>query len=263
MAEGAGMGGHQSAAAVTVDWLTPPWLLAALGGAESFDLDPCAPLNRPWDTAKAHYTIEDDGLVKPWTGRCWMNPPYSTGIIGRFMARMVEHGVGTALIFARTETAAFHETVWRAADALLFLEGRLHFHVAEDTTFHQKGKPPIFVKRGDPTPTNAGAPNVLCAYGEMDADILAESGLPGQFVPLKLRTLIFGFSEVGSWVEEVAKVLRTANAPMTLDRLYRALASSPKAKRTNTYRAKIRQTLQRGPFEPLGDGVWQLDLGGN
>ncbi|MDG4853840.1 MULTISPECIES: hypothetical protein [unclassified Mesorhizobium] len=42
------IGSHQSAAAGTDVWLTPPALLAALGGAESFDLDPCAPLDRPW-----------------------------------------------------------------------------------------------------------------------------------------------------------------------------------------------------------------------
>jgi len=255
-----GMSGHQSAAPNTVDWLTPPFVLEALGGAGSFDLDPCAPLNRPWDIARQHYTIEDDGLVMPWTGRVWLNPPYTTGVIGKWLSRLVEHGTGTALIFARTETAAFHETVWRAGDALLFLEGRLHFHVPADTWFEQKGKPPILVKRGDPTPTNAGAPNVLVAYGEQDADMLAESGLPGQFVPLKLRTLFFGFAEPGTWIEEVTKVMRTANVPMTLDRLYRALGSSPKAKRNNNWRAKVRQTLQRGPFEPLGDGVWQLDL---
>lgn len=29
------------------EWLTPPWLLSRLG---SFDLDPCASVNRPWPT---------------------------------------------------------------------------------------------------------------------------------------------------------------------------------------------------------------------
>lgn len=30
------------------EWLTPPDILRALG---PFDLDPCAPVNRPWDMA--------------------------------------------------------------------------------------------------------------------------------------------------------------------------------------------------------------------
>ena len=39
-------GGHD-------EWLTPPNILLALG---AFDLDPCAPIVRPWDTAALHYT---------------------------------------------------------------------------------------------------------------------------------------------------------------------------------------------------------------
>ncbi|MGH7186745.1 MAG: hypothetical protein ACREIB_10780 [Pseudomonadota bacterium] len=47
----AGMGGHQSARARTDVWLTPPAVLEAIGGWESFDLDPCAPATRPWPMA--------------------------------------------------------------------------------------------------------------------------------------------------------------------------------------------------------------------
>ncbi len=105
---------------------------------------------------------------------------------------------------------------------------------------------------------NAGAPSVFCAYGAEDADILAQCGLPGAFVPLRLRSLIFGFASIGSWVDEVLKVMQRAGEAVHLDSLYRALAESPKAERNANWRAKVRQTLQRGPFEPLGDGVWQI-----
>lgn len=44
------------------EWLTPPSILRALG---TFDLDPCAPVNRPWDMASHHYSVADDGLSKP------------------------------------------------------------------------------------------------------------------------------------------------------------------------------------------------------
>ena len=60
------MSSHQSARMKNDEWLTPPEILKALG---SFDLDPCAPIARPWETAAAHYTAEDDGLRKPWAGR--------------------------------------------------------------------------------------------------------------------------------------------------------------------------------------------------
>ena len=90
-------------------------------------------------------------------------------------------------------------------------------------------------------------------------DILAESGLRGSFVPLRLRVLTFGFETVGTWVEEVKALIAGRNEPVTLDWLYRKLAGSPKARRNPNWKAKIRQTLQRGPFEALGGGVWQQE----
>ena len=97
------------------DWLTPPWLLEKLG---EFDLDPCSPVDRPWDTAAKHYTIADNGLNQPWEGRVWLNPPYGRQTI-QWVRRLACHGNGIALIFARTETSIFFPWVWDRADALL------------------------------------------------------------------------------------------------------------------------------------------------
>ncbi|MFA5630318.1 MAG: DNA N-6-adenine-methyltransferase [Porticoccaceae bacterium] len=158
------IGGHQSAVALKDEWLTPPEIIKALG---PFDLDPCAPVNRPWDTADDHYTIYDDGLIKPWGGRVWCNPPY-----GRetplWLARCVEHGNCIALIFARTETKMFFDHVWGKADALLFLEGRLHFHHVD----------------GSRAKANSGAPSVLVAYGQNNVAALITSGYRGRLVHL-------------------------------------------------------------------------------
>lgn len=46
-----------------------------------FDLDPCSPVGRPWDTAAQHHTIHDNGLLKPWSGRVWLNPPYASALL--------------------------------------------------------------------------------------------------------------------------------------------------------------------------------------
>ena len=162
-----GMGSHQSAQMLKDEWLTPPEVIKALGGPESFALDPCAPINRPWDMAQQHYTISDNGLLKPWSGRVWFNPPYGgPAIVGPWMRRMADHGHGTALTFARTETDLFFETVWEAATAVLFIRGRLYFHHADG-------------KRAD---ANSGAPSVLIAYGEANAACLRRCGLAGAFV---------------------------------------------------------------------------------
>ena len=162
-----GMGGHQSSDMGKDEWLTPPGIIRALG---VFDLDPCSPIVRPWPTAAIHYTIEDNGLRKPWADRVWLNPPYGPpSVISPWMRRMAEHGNGTALISARTETELFFETVWNRATALLFLKGRLYFHHVDGTK----------------ASANAGAPSVLIAYGKSDAEILKQCGIAGHFVHLR------------------------------------------------------------------------------
>lgn len=156
------MGGHQSASGGSDEWLTPPPVLDALG---PFDLDPCSPgARRPWDTAAVHYGIEDDGLRRDWTGRVWLNPPYAEA--DRWLAKLAAHGHGTALIFARTETALWFNHVWPHATAFLFLRGRLHFHYLD----------------GKRAKANAGAPSVLVAYGDRDAAVLAGKPLPGAYL---------------------------------------------------------------------------------
>ena len=155
------------------EWLTPPEILRALG---TFDLDPCAPVVRPWETATNHYTVMDDGLSKPWVSRVWCNPPFGREAV-KWLRRMADHGNGIALIPARTETAMFYETVWGVADAILFIKGRPHFHVSKDTFFQQKKGPPIFVPAGGAAPFNSGAPIALVAYGSDNLEALRQSGL--------------------------------------------------------------------------------------
>lgn len=159
-----GIGSHHSPVAGTDVWLTPPGILDALG---PFDLDPCASIGRPWPTAARHLTVEDDGLASPWhPGEfVWMNPPYGRAAAA-WLRRLADHGDGIALIFARTETAMFFESVWGRADAILFLEGRLHFHRPDGTR----------------AAANAGGPSCLVAYGERAVARLCSSGLPGALV---------------------------------------------------------------------------------
>lgn len=148
------------------EWLTPPHVLKACG---PFDLDPCAPVDRPWSMASEHFTILDNGLVKPWPSESfvWCNPPYG-GETGKWFRRMVEHRNGIALTFARTETRMFFEHVWGAADAIFFIKGRLSFC---DTS----GKPGGV----------AGAPSVLIAYGQLARVRLFGCPLDGKFLDLR------------------------------------------------------------------------------
>jgi hypothetical protein len=147
------------------EWLTPPELLHALG---PFDLDPCAPVAAPWPTAVAHYTIHDDGLAQPWIGRVWCNPPYGL-VAAAWLERCAIHGDATVLTFARTETRMFSRWVWPHAHALLFIEGRLTFCSVD----------------GSRASANAGAPSVLIAYGEANAERLRLAEIDGAFVRLR------------------------------------------------------------------------------
>lgn len=168
---GKGVGGHHSPKMQSDVWLTPPFIIDALG---PFDLDPCAaPEPRPWSTATRHIALPQDGLATNWQGRVWLNPPYGgPTIVGPWMQKMAQHNLGTALIFARTETELFVSTVWRAAMAIVFLFGRLFFH------------------RGDGIRAchNSGAPSCLIGYGIEDAYRLKHAVrtgcLDGQYLDL-------------------------------------------------------------------------------
>ena len=142
------------------DWLTPPEILRALG---RFDLDPCSPVGRPWDTAALHYNVHDNGLMKPWEGRVWLNPPYGSET-ERWMRRLATHGNGVALIFARTETKTFFPWVWEHATGMLWIKGRLSFYTKEG---RQGG--------------TAGAPSVLIAYGQENAECIKTCGIVGHY----------------------------------------------------------------------------------
>lgn len=146
------------------EWLTPREIVQALG---PFDLDPCSPIVRPWETAKRHFTIKDDGLSQEWQGRVWLNPPYGQ-FTDEWLEKLTLHGNGIALIFARTETETWFNWVWPKASGILFLKGRLYFH-------HVSG---LRAK------ANSGAPSALIAYGRENAEAIIGSKIAGHFVPL-------------------------------------------------------------------------------
>lgn len=144
------------------EWLTPPGILKGLG---EFDLDPCTPIVRPWDTAHHHYNVVDDGLKKEWFGRVWMNPPFGPRIF-EWVEKLAQHGNGIALIPARTETKGFHSHVWGVADGVFFFKGRQAFHNVDGS-----------VANG-----SFGAPCCLICYGKHNVRAVLTSGIDGVMV---------------------------------------------------------------------------------
>ena len=199
MAQKGGIGSHTKPnQGDTNTWLTPEYIIQALG---PFDLDPCAaPSPRPWDTAKFHIELPQDGLAARWHGpwcyvcgavrewiptpvlptcascggnvsmheqpyRVFLNPPYGKETEA-WLKKMAKHRHGIALIFARTETATWMKWVWPQAHSIFFLDGRLWFFRPDGT-------------KGD---SNAGGPSALISYSYPDTERIRNSGLGGVLV---------------------------------------------------------------------------------
>lgn len=224
---------------MTDDWITPLWILRPLGAPAGFDLDPCVSETQPWPTAARGYSWRDNGLAQPWFGRVWCNMPYSN--IAPWLARMAAHDQGTALTFAKTDTRAFMTHVFDAAAAVFWLQGRVRFNLPD----------------GRPAPMAARHPSVLIAYGRRDAEILADCGIEGRFEPLRLPRLLAVGALDQTWMAALAEWFDRQSGPVRLADLYRAFAARPKARRNRTYQATIRRTLQEGPFERVGRGLWE------
>lgn len=146
------------------EWYTPSWFFDALG--VEFDMDPCSPGRPPSNVpAKICYTKAENGLGRDWIGSVWLNPPFSSK--REWYEKLVEHGDGIALMPARTETHDL-QTYMQAADALLFLKGRIYFERGHRPGAHRAGTtitPPFGI--------------VICAYSARLADALMGSKLLG------------------------------------------------------------------------------------
>jgi len=107
----------------TDDWYTPAWVFEGLG--LRFDLDVAAPPGGvPWVPADSFYTESDDGLLQPWFGLVWCNPPYSAPTA--WCDRWAEHSDGLLLVRADLSTGGPFRA-FRAADAVWVPKGRLGF----------------------------------------------------------------------------------------------------------------------------------------
>jgi phage N-6-adenine-methyltransferase len=117
------------------EWYTPPeYTDAACLVMGNIDLDPasCAEAQKVIQ-ASTYYTKEDDALRPEvaWTGRVWLNPPYSMPLIKQFVSKLIDEydagNVTEAIIITNnsSDTAWFHSLLERFPAC--FTYGRVHF----------------------------------------------------------------------------------------------------------------------------------------
>lgn len=148
----------------TDNWITPQYITKALG---TFDLDPCAHTEMPWQHANNQFTVKEDGLKQQWDGRIWLNPPFSATLRASFMQKMNLHKNGIALLPATFETKPFKQYVINDCKGILMLDHRPYFHLPSG----ERGK------------SNSGQTMCLVAFDEMNLESLLNSGLGHVFKP--------------------------------------------------------------------------------
>lgn len=122
------------------NWETPKAFYEELDKEFSFNLDPC-PINPT-----------EDGLKKKWYGSVFVNPPYSA--VKEWLIKAHEelkagncHTV-VFLVFARTDTAWFHDYVYGKAE-IRFIRGRLKFLYEGEELNPSPSPSMVAVFRGD------------------------------------------------------------------------------------------------------------------
>jgi len=118
-------------ASKSIEWGTPPKLFNEISAELGpFDLDVAA--SDELHLCERYYTREFDGLVQPWTGRVWCNPPYGRGI-GQWLKRgadAAESGeaeIVVMLVPAATSAVWWHDHVLGRDAEVRYIRGRLRF----------------------------------------------------------------------------------------------------------------------------------------
>lgn len=135
------------------EWETPQDLFDRLNNKYKFTLDVASTDENA--KCKKHFTINDNGLEKSWSGEIvFCNPPYGREI-GKWVKKAYEESKnGTKIVMlipARVDTKWFHEYLYNKEEENIkieFIKGRLKFinktlpNYREDGNF--KASPAVF-----------------------------------------------------------------------------------------------------------------------
>lgn len=123
------------------EWYTPKEFIdAARNAMGSIDLDPASnDIANQVVQAEKYYTAETNGLDKDWNGNVWMNPPYASDLIEKFIDKLIEQteagNVNQAVVLVNnaTETGWFSKLV-HISSAVCFPKSRVKFYMPDGKT---------------------------------------------------------------------------------------------------------------------------------
>lgn len=121
------------------EWYTPiDYIEAARDVMGSIDFDPASSeIANETVKAEEYYTAETNGLDKTWHGNVWMNPPYASDLIGKFIDKLIEElpNIEQAMVLVNnaTETEWFNKLIPQAS-AVCFPRSRVKFYMPDGKT---------------------------------------------------------------------------------------------------------------------------------
>lgn len=121
------------------EWYTPKeYIEAAYKTMGVINLDPASnEIANRVVKAEKYYTADENGLEKTWNGNIWLNPPYSSDLIGKFADKLLSerknYTQAIVLVNNATETEWFNKIV-SISSAVCFPKGRVKFYMPDGRT---------------------------------------------------------------------------------------------------------------------------------
>jgi hypothetical protein len=99
---------------------TPQYILdAVIECMGAIDLDPCSNSQEiPNVPAAKHYTAQDNGLMQPWVGRVFLNPPFGSGVERWFSKLYLERSAGRTSEAIVLWKSATETSTWKTLTAI-------------------------------------------------------------------------------------------------------------------------------------------------
>jgi len=135
------------------EWYTPiEYINSAKSVMGGLDLDPASnDFAQTQIKAKEYYTAINCGLSKEWKGNVWLNPPYSRGLLDKFIEKLTsESNISqyVCLVNSSTDTKWCH-SLMDDADAMCLTKGRISFLDKNGTKSNGNSRGQIFFYKGD------------------------------------------------------------------------------------------------------------------